>query len=76
MSQSKLTQEQITELKKTFDQTDTNKDGFVSKEELKNMCKQQNWEQNDAFINELLNATDANEDGKIDFGEWCKAMTD
>ena len=76
MSQPKLSEEQLTQLKAAFDETDTNKDGLVQKDELKNLIKKQNWEQSEEFLNELMTFIDENGDGAVDFSEFCKAMTE
>ena len=62
---SKLTTEQAEELKKAFQVMDTNGDGVVTKEELKNLLKGLGEEVNDEVVEEMIKIADENGDGKI-----------
>ena len=72
---SKLTTEQAEELKKAFAVMDTNGDGVVTKEELKNLLKGLGEEVNDEVVEEMIKIADENGDGKIQFDEFVKAAT-
>ena len=72
---SKLTAEQADELKKAFAVMDTNGDGVVTKEELKNLLKGLGEEVNDDVVEEMIKIADENGDGKIQFDEFVKAAT-
>ena len=72
---SKLSAEQAEELKKAFAVMDTNGDGVVTKEELKNLLKGLGEEVNDEVVEEMIKIADENGDGKIQFDEFVKAAT-
>ena len=72
---SKLSAEQTEELKKAFEVMDANKDGVVTRDELKTLLKNLGEVVDDAVIDEMINLADANKDGKIDFAEFCNAAT-
>ena len=72
---SKLTAEQSEELKKAFEVMDANKDGVVTKDELKSLLKGLGEEVTDEVIDEMIKIADENGDGKIQFDEFCKAAT-
>ena len=73
---SKISAEQVAELKKAFDVMDANKDGVVTREELKSLLKGLGEEVTDEIVDEMINIADSNNDGKIQFDEFCKAATD
>ena len=73
---SKLTEEQVTELKQAFGAMDTNGDGQVTKEELKSLLSQLGESVDDAVIDEMIKIADVNGDGKVDFNEFVKAATE
>ena len=73
---SKLTEEQVTELKQAFGAMDTNGDGQVTKEELKSLLSQLGEAVDDAVIDEMIKIADVNGDGKVDFNEFVKAATE
>ena len=72
---SKLSAEQIAELKKAFDVMDANKDGVVTKDELKTLLKGLGEDVTDDVVDEMIKIADENGDGKIQFEEFCKAAT-
>ena len=72
---SKLTEEQLGELKKAFTVMDTNGDGVVTKEELKTLLSGLGEEVTDEVVDEMINIADANGDGKVNFDEFCAAAT-
>ena len=70
---SKLSSDQIAELKKAFDVMDANKDGVVTKDELKNLLKGLGEDVTDEVVDEMIAIADENGDGKVQFEEFCKA---
>ena len=71
----KLSADQIAELRKAFDVMDENKDGQVTKEELKKLLQGLGEEVTDEIVDEMINIADENGDGKVNFDEFCKAAT-
>ena len=69
----KLSQDQIAELKKAFDVMDANKDGFVTKDELKSLLKGLGEDVTDEVVDEMISIADTNGDGKVEFDEFCNA---
>ena len=72
---SKLSAEQAAELRKAFDVMDANKDGVVTKDELKTLLKGLGEEVTDEVVDEMINIADENGDGKVQFDEFVKAAT-
>ena len=70
---SKLSADQIAELRKAFDVMDANKDGVVTKEELKNLLKGLGEDVTDEVVDEMIAIADTNNDGKVQFEEFCNA---
>ena len=60
----KLTKEQIAKLEEQFSAADINKDGFLSKDELKTLLASLG---NEIDVSVFLNSVDVNNDGKLDF---------
>ncbi len=73
---TKLSEEQVAELKQAFAAMDTNGDGQVTKEELKSLLSQLGESVDDAVIDEMIKIADVNGDGKVDFNEFVKAATE
>ena len=71
----KLAEDQIAELRKAFDVMDENKDGQVTKDELKKLLQGLGEEVTDEIVDEMINIADENGDGKVNFDEFCKAAT-
>ena len=71
---SKLDQKQLEELKQAFSHLDANKDGFISKEELKGLLGQLGDEVPEEVVNEMMTMADTDNDGKVNFEEFCKAV--
>jgi len=55
---------------------DTNNDGQVTKEELKNLLSQLGESVDDAVIDTLIMICDVNGDDKVDFNEFVKAASE
>ena len=70
---SKLSEDQVAELRKAFDVMDANKDGEVTKDELKTLLKGLGEEVTDEVVDEMIAIADENGDGKVQFDEFCKA---
>ena len=72
---SKLSAEQIEELKKAFAVLDENKDGVISKDELAKLLGGLGEDVTDDVVTEMMNLADTDGDGKVNFEEFCKAAT-
>ena len=70
------TADQTAELKKAFQVMDSNGDGVVTKEELKNLLKGLGEDVTDDIVDEMIKIADENGDGKIQFEEFVTAATD
>jgi segregation and condensation protein B len=72
----KISAEQALELRKAFDEMDENGDGVVGKEELAKLLQVLGEELvTDEFVEEVMKAADEDEDGKLQFDEFVKAIT-
>ena len=60
-----LTADQAAELKKAFQVMDSNGDGVVTKDELKNLLKGLGEDVTDDIVDEMIKIADENGDGKI-----------
>ena len=54
---------------------DANKDGVVTKDELRTLLKGLGEEVTDEVVDEMINIADENGDGKVQFDEFVKAAT-
>ena len=52
---------------------DANKDGVVTKDELKTLLKGLGEDVSDEVVDEMINIADENGDGKVQFDEFVKA---
>ena len=73
---AKLSEEQITRLQQGFATVDTNGDGQITKEELKVLLAQLGQTQDDQAIDVVISMIDENDDGKVDFNEFVKMVTE
>ena len=73
---TKLTEQQVAELKESFASMDTNGDGNITKEELKVLLSKYGEANDDAAIDELIKIADVNDDGKVNFNEFIKAAAE
>ena len=71
---SKLSAEQSAQLREAFDLMDINKDGVVTKDELKTLLTGLGEELTDDLANEMIAAADENGDGKVEFQEFLNAV--
>ena len=68
----KLTKDQVEKVKEQFSAADVNKDGFLTKEELKVLLASLG---KDVDVGSFLNSVDVNNDGKLDFNEFISAAS-
>ena len=68
------TTQQKKELKRAFDKIDTNKDGSVSREELRGILKGLGEAFSDQAVDDMIKKADINGDGKIQFEEFLQAL--
>ena len=54
---------------------DANKDGVVTKDELRTLLKGLGEEVTEDVVDEMINIADENGDGKVQFEEFCKAAS-
>ena len=54
---------------------DTNGDGFVTKDELKQMLGSLGEPVDDSVVDEMIAVADTNGDGKVDFNEFVQAAS-
>ena len=71
-----LNADQLAELRKAFDVMDENKDGQVTKDELKKLLQGLGEEVTDEIVDEMINIADIDGDGKVNFEEFCKAANE
>ncbi|XP_078092521.1 troponin C, skeletal muscle-like [Mustelus asterias] len=64
-------EEELAEFFRVFDQ---NADGFIDRDELKEIIMTGGEHVTDDEIDELMKEGDKNNDGKLDFDEWLKMM--
>ncbi|KAL3118854.1 hypothetical protein niasHT_008201 [Heterodera trifolii] len=62
-------------LKSVFDELDVDGDGFITRSELRMAFQQMGHALNDTDIKAIYKRVDKNQDGKINFKEFCEMMT-
>ena len=67
-----MSKEQVEKLKEQFNSADVNKDGFLTKDELKVLLAGLG---KDVDVGSFLNSVDVNNDGKLDFHEFISAAS-
>lgn len=68
-----LSREQFNEIRAAFNQIDQNKDGILTKRELKNMLRPLHREVGEDEIAKIVEKADVNKDGVISFLEFQNA---
>ncbi|KAH3731475.1 calmodulin D [Pelomyxa schiedti] len=76
MSKTMTTQSKEAQLKNAFDIFDADHDGFITAEELKRGMAAMGETLTAADIKSMILDADMNDDGKIDFAEFCRMMKD
>jgi Ca2+-binding EF-hand superfamily protein len=69
-----IPQSKIVELKKAFNELDVNRDGVISRDELKYMFQSTNIDFSDEDLDHFFKKHDTNADGNIQFEEFISAM--
>uniref|UniRef100_A0AC35U5D5 Calmodulin n=1 Tax=Rhabditophanes sp. KR3021 TaxID=114890 RepID=A0AC35U5D5_9BILA len=62
-------------LKAVFDELDVDGDGFITRSELRTAFQKMGHNLTDQDIKQIYKHVDDNQDGKINFEEFCKMMT-
>uniref|UniRef100_A0A0K0E4K6 Calmodulin n=1 Tax=Strongyloides stercoralis TaxID=6248 RepID=A0A0K0E4K6_STRER len=62
-------------LKAVFDELDVDGDSFITRSELRTAFQKMGHNLSDQDIKQIYKHVDANQDGKINFDEFCKMMT-
>ena len=62
------------DLKECFEAFDKDSSGFIDEKEIKDVCKALGIEAKADEVEELMKATDTNNDGKISYEEFKKAV--
>lgn len=62
------------EAKDAFDCVDTDKSGYLTFDEIKNVCEKLNAGLSDDDIRNLIKDADSSGDGKLSFEEFYKAL--
>lgn len=74
MTQTKLTPEQLTDIRESFDLFDRDGDGHITADEFATILR--SWGQNptEKEVNEIIAQVDANGNGMIEFEEFVQMM--
>lgn len=75
MKSSKLTSEQIREIKEAFHVFDNNGDGYITATELKKLVTSLGYNITEAELMDMMNQIDSDGNGAIDFPEFLSLMT-
>lgn len=75
LKSSKLTQDQIREVKEAFHVFDTNGDGCITATELKKLVTSLGYNITEAELMDMMNQIDADGNGAIDFPEFLALMS-
>ena len=76
MTEKKLDEEELDEIRETFDYNDRDEDGLIDLEEFADMLDDLEADMSDAETREGFHEIDTNHDGKIDFGEFAAWWTE
>lgn len=69
-----LDDEIIEQLREAFDACDGDKDGALTKDELENLLTSLGGQLNDEVLERIMQAADANKDGKMQFEQFIMAL--
>ena len=75
MSKIELTEEQKKEYTQAFEVFDKDKDGFVTRQELKTIMRSLGQNPSEDDIEEMMVTADANQDGKISYDEFMTLIS-
>lgn len=64
-----------TQIRKVFNQLDSDGNGYITKKEFKSMMRKQRCKFTETQIEAMLKEADKNGDGKIDYDEFVVSMT-
>ena len=76
MSEKKLDEEDLDEVREAFDYNDRDEDGHIDIEEFADMLDDLEADMSDAETREGFREIDTNHDGKIDFHEFAAWWAD
>ena len=76
MTDKKLEDEELDEVREAFDYNDRDEDGLIDLEEFADMLDDLEADMSDAETREGFREIDTNHDGKIDFGEFAAWWAD
>jgi Ca2+-binding EF-hand superfamily protein len=71
VTDKKLNEEELDEVREAFDYNDRDEDGLIDLEEFADMLDDLEAEMSDAEMRAGFRDIDTNHDGKIDFGEFA-----
>jgi calmodulin len=76
VSDKKLEEEELDEVREAFDYNDRDEDGLIDLEEFADMLEDLEADMSDAETRAGFREIDTNHDGKIDFGEFAAWWAD
>jgi calmodulin len=76
VTEKKLNEEELDEVREAFDYNDRDEDGLIDLEEFADMLDDLEADMSDAETREGFREIDTNHDGKIDFGEFAAWWAD
>jgi calmodulin len=69
-----LTDDKMREFKEAFEMFDRDRDGLINSKELGNILRSLGHDPSEQELTDMVNETDSNDDGKIDFNEFMQIM--
>jgi Ca2+-binding EF-hand superfamily protein len=76
VSEKKLNEEELDEVREAFDYNDRDEDGLIDLEEFADMLDDLEADMSEAETRTGFHEIDTNHDGKIDFGEFAAWWAD
>jgi Ca2+-binding EF-hand superfamily protein len=76
VTEKKLDEEKLDEVREAFDYNDRDEDGLIDLEEFADMLDDLEADMSEAETREGFREIDTNHDGKIDFGEFAAWWAD